>query len=71
MKNMNKIKLTDKKLVYYGPHSCQKCDPKGKLGTMIVKAGNGAPDYLEFDFVHDSQYPNHVWKKHECTDLTK
>jgi hypothetical protein len=61
---MNK---TDKKLVYYGPHPCQKCDPTGKLGTLIVKAGNGAPDNLEFDFAHDSHYPNHIWKKHKCT----
>lgn len=51
-------------LVWYGPHPCQKCDPKGKLGTMIVKAGNGAPDDLEFDFVQDCNYPNHVWTKH-------
>lgn len=41
---------TDPKLVYYGPHPCQKCDPKGDRGTLIVKAGNGAPDYLEFDY---------------------
>lgn len=40
----------DPKLVYYGPHPCQTCDPKGKKGTFIVKAGNGAPDYLEFDY---------------------
>ena len=55
---------TNKKLVYYGPHPCQKCDKEGTKGTMIVKAGNGAPDNLEFNFRHDSQYPNHVWKKH-------
>ncbi len=62
---------TSKNLVYYGPHSCQRCDPKGRLGTMIVKAGNGAPDELEFDFVQGSHYPNHTWKKHKCVDLTK
>lgn len=55
-----------KKLVYYGPHSCQKCDKSGKKGTMIVKAGNGAPDSLEFNFNHGSHYPNHVWKRHQC-----
>lgn len=53
-------------LVWYGPHACTKCDLDGKKETMIVKAGNGAPDDLEFDFVHDSQYPNHIWKKHHC-----
>ncbi len=61
----------NKKLVYYGPHPCPKCDPKGKLGTMIVKAGNGANDKFEFDFVHGSHYPNHTWKKHKCIDITK
>ncbi len=63
---MAKISKTNKNLVYYGPHPCQKCDPKGKNGTMIVKAGNGAPDYLEFDFVQGSSYPNHDWKQHKC-----
>ncbi len=57
--------LKSQDLVYYGPHPCQKCDPFGKLGTMIVKAGNGAPDDLEFDFDHDCNYPNHIWKKHQ------
>lgn len=55
----------DRNTVWYGPHPCAKCDPDGKKGTMIVKAGNGAPDDLEYDFVHDSQYPNHVWQKHQ------
>lgn len=59
------MKFTDKKLVYYGPHPCQKCDPDGKKGTMIVKAGNGAPDTFEFNYVHGSNYPGHVWKKHK------
>lgn len=40
----------NKDLVYYGPHPCRKCDPDGKFLTKIVKAGNGAPDYLEFDY---------------------
>lgn len=44
------IDLTDKNLVYYGPHPCQICDKAGLHGTMIVKAGNGAPDDLEFDY---------------------
>lgn len=61
-----KDEYKSKKLVYYGPHSCQKCDPDGKKGTMIVKAGNGAPDKFTFNFIHDSHYPNHVWKKHAC-----
>lgn len=64
---------TDKNLVYYGPHPCAKCDPDGKKGTMIVKAGNGAPDDLEFDYPKDKDmgiiYPNDrpdwIWKKHE------
>lgn len=55
-----------KDLVWYGPHSCKRCDPTALNGTMIVKAGNGAPDDLEFNFVHDSQYPNHVWVQHRC-----
>lgn len=51
-------------VVWYGPHPCQMCDIDGKKGTMIVKAGNGADDSLEFNFVHDSQYPNHKWIRH-------
>lgn len=57
-----KISFKSKKLVYYGPHTCKRC----KSDTPIVKAGNGAPESLEFDFVHGSHYPNHVWKKHKC-----
>lgn len=68
MKNINP---KSKKLVYYGPHPCDKCDPQGKNGTMIVRARNGALSSLEFDFVHGSHYPNHVWKKHKCIDITK
>lgn len=64
---MNTIHKTDKKLVYYGPHPCQKCDKGGSKGTLIVKAGNGAPDELEFDFTHGSHYPNHQWIQHSCT----
>jgi hypothetical protein len=59
-------KKEDRKLIYYGPHSCQRCDPTGKKGTMIVKAGNGAPDTLQFNFTNDSYYPNHKWKGHIC-----
>lgn len=40
----------DPLLVYYGPHACPECDPGGLKGTMIVKAGNGAPDWLEFNY---------------------
>ncbi len=60
---------TDKKLVYYGPHPCQACDPDGKKGTLLVKSGNGAPKSLGFDYpngVAPWVYPNHVWKKHKC-----
>ncbi len=60
------INAGDNSLVYYGPHPCQKCDRDGKLGTMIVKAGNGAPDALEFNFTHGSHYPNHEWRRHIC-----
>lgn len=63
---MKETVIRDESLVYYGPHSCQKCDPKGKLGTLIVKAGNGAPDSLEFNFTHGSHYPNHKWVQHKC-----
>jgi len=61
------MKETDKKLVYYGPHACQKCDKDGTKGTLIVKAGNGASEELEFDFTHNSHYPNHQWEKHICS----
>lgn len=56
----------DQEIVWYGPHACQRCDHDGKNGTMIVKAGNGAPDDLEYDFVHDSHYPGHIWHEHKC-----
>lgn len=62
------MEKTNRDLVYYGPHPCQKCDKDGKKGTMIVKAGNGAPDELEFNFIHHSHYPNHDWKQHKCSD---
>lgn len=65
---MSTINKTDKDLVYYGPHACQKCDMDGKKGTLIVKAGNGSSDELEFNFTHDSHYPNHEWKQHVCSD---
>lgn len=48
-------------LVWYGPHECQR-----GCKVMIVKAGNGAPEDMQFNFVHDSQYPNHKWVKHVC-----
>lgn len=73
------MKKTDKSLVYYGPHPCQKCDPKGKAGTLIVKAGNGAPATLEFDFpaghsvqvIYPNDKPEWYWRKHKCLDITK
>ena len=62
---LNSLEKTgDENIVWYGPHPCQECDPDGKKGTMIVKAGNGADKSLEFNFVHDSQYPNHKWIRH-------
>lgn len=63
----------DPSIVYYGPHPCQRCDPKGNKGTLIVKAGNedGGSSELEFNFTLGSHYPNHEWLKHECTDITK
>lgn len=64
MKSINR--KTDRSLIYYGPHPCQRCDPKGKFGTLIVKGSNPESDDLEFNFVHDSHYPNHIWQKHEC-----
>lgn len=53
--------LTLKNAVWYGPHKCER-----GCGAMIVKAGNGAPNSWEYNFVHESQYPGHVWKKHVC-----
>ena len=58
---MNK-KITLKTATWYGPHECQTC---GK-GTMIVKAGNGAPDSMQYNFTHGSNYPGHKWVKHVC-----
>ena len=78
------MKKDDKNLVYYGPHPCQKCDKRGTKGTLIVKAGNGVADSLEFDFPktlqHDKYpwaYPNNFfgkkvkWEKHICIDITQ
>lgn len=73
-------KKEDPKLVYYGPHPCQRCDPKGKKGTLICKAGNGAQADLEFEYKpyelrrnedNSIMYPNAcpegtVWQRHEC-----
>lgn len=69
---------THPKIVYYGPHPCQKCDPEGLKGTLIVKAGNGAPDDFEFEFgpnqkeeksefsyPYPSTHPDLNWMKHE------
>lgn len=64
MKSINK--KADQSLIYYGPHPCQRCDPTGKHGTLIVKASAPQSSDLEFNFVHGSHYPNHIWKKHEC-----
>lgn len=72
----------DPRLVYYGPHSCQKCDPHGTNSTAITKAGNGAPDSFQFDYPMTIgaamekgapfAYPNNeqgadsVWTEHVC-----
>lgn len=69
------MKYTNETLVYYGPHPCQKCDPDGKKGTMIVKAGNGAPDNLEFDYpagkpeeiTYPNDKPDWYWRRHLCS----
>lgn len=74
------INKTDRNLVYYGPHTCQKCDKNGKKSTLIVRAGNGAPSYLQFDYPKEAEgistaYPNThsklTWKTHKCIDATK
>lgn len=70
------IPLNDPSLVYYGPHPCQVCDPNGLHGTIITKAGNGAPDSLEFDYPREvtmstRMYPNSPgadkfkWNRHQ------
>ena len=69
------MKFTNETLVYYGPHSCQKCDKDGKKGTLIVKAGNGAPDNLEFDYpagkptgiTYPNDEPDWYWRRHLCS----
>ncbi len=74
------MEKTDKSLVYYGPHACAKCDPKGLKKTLIVKAGNGAPDNLEFDypasadavktdgsFPYPNTHPELIWNQHQCS----
>lgn len=66
---MNK-KITIKNAVWYGPHLCNRCKLEGKE-VMIVKAGNGAPATMEYNFVHDSQYPGHKWVKHDCPVLKR
>ena len=77
--NFNMAKKHAADLVYYGPHPCQNCDKDGKKGTMIVKAGNGAPGNLAFEFPKEYEaqhvagqggpYPNtHPklrWKTHK------
>jgi len=81
------ITRDDISLVYYGPHACQVCDPIGTRGTLIVKAGNGAPDHLEFDFPSEEAialgrpahwlYPNSdhgrslTWKTHKHLKVNK
>jgi len=63
--NNKRIAKTDKKLVYYGPHPCQECDKDGAKGTLVVKAGNGAPKNLVFNYPKEGvPYPNYFWKKH-------
>lgn len=60
------------KHVYYGPHHCQRCDATGYRSTKIVKAGNGAPNFLEFDYpyyeglgvVYPNTHPNLSWSRH-------
>lgn len=47
---MDGVRMYDKDTVYYGPQPCQTCDKDGKKGTLIVKAGNGAPDSLQFNY---------------------
>lgn len=73
------LKKEDPTIVYYGPHPCKKCDPLGLKHTRIVKAGNGAPDTMEYDFPKEAEnitdtapgwpYPNNHpelnWKKHK------
>ena len=66
MKNQNMFMLKDNSiLIYYGPHPCQQCDVDGSKGTLIVRAGNGAPRNLIFDYPQII-YPNTKWKKHKC-----
>ncbi len=74
-----KVDPADKSLVYYGPHECRVCDKiLGEKKSRIVKAGNGAPDDLEFDYPDEADkvktdgswpYPNThpklKWKKHK------
>lgn len=72
-----KVKLTDPSLVYYGPHPCSDQNGNRKTGNFgcnarIVKAGNGAPAELEFDFPAEGvAYPNYVFTPHVCAEHKK
>lgn len=59
-KKKNTLGYRSTRFTYYGPHPCQKC------GVVIVKSEKFAPVGFEFNFVHDSHYPNHKWIKHKC-----
>ncbi len=83
-KTKKSIDQTNKSLVYYGPHPCQRCNKNSKNPARIVKAGNGAPDHLEFEYpekaaeklkINGFPYPNtHTdlpWRIHKCSALSK
>ena len=65
-KKIKAIDMRDRSLVYYGPHPCEQCEKNGVIDTMIIKASYPAPADMQFDFDHDSHYPNHIWVKHVC-----
>lgn len=63
----------DPSVVYYGPHPCKDTnDGRKGCDQLIVKAGNGAPDYLEFNaqeaegIIYPNTHKGFKWTRHKC-----
>lgn len=70
----------DAAIIYYGPHPCQVCDPKGKKKTNVVAAAAETPNAKEliFDYpaeadaaktdgsmVYPNTHPELPWTQHK------